>query len=501
MRLSHVEIDAFENNLIEEKVYNSPVRIIIDPTSTFGSKAKVSALKNNLLSFSKCTFNSEVSITTSDKAFGSPQISFRGCYIDSFSTGLIIQPVNISFFSCYNKHFTSAQKPQINLDIRNSLGTYFIENIKKLNVSFTAENIFPELWKNIFKIEKNIFKIKTSFYVASSREVRFFSNLFNIDNSTKRGLIRRREEMVSNYKISYIPSEKELELLDINISLNFKASLAYDTAVIKHLRLNSLTLKGKPSEIVKIEESKINEIFLHNFSPQNEFKLYQIEPLNREGKFEIHESSLENTWFDNVQLDQYKLVSFFKSSLSNIKFTSTTFPKTSTNFKSFQSLENIHYPDQKKDFYYKDQYEIFLQLRMALLKTGNTYEAQKMKSISYNALNNVSDVSRLDKTILFLNKLTNRHGISPFRAFFLLIPISIFIYLLYLNSLGLLFGESINWNLVANYFSFLDITHKSNFMVSKDLLHPFSIVLDFTNKIVLGYLIYQFISGFRKFGK
>lgn len=62
--------------------------------------------------------------------------------------------------------------------------------------------------------------------------------------------------------------------------------------------------------------------------------------------------------------------------------------------------------------------------------------------------------------------------------------------------------DSIDWNLFGYYFSFLDITHRTDFLVSKkEGLNGFSLTIDYINKIVLGFFIYQFIASFRKYGK
>jgi hypothetical protein len=495
---SYIEIDAFMHQIIEKKTYDKPVRIIYDPKSenllTPNKKTYYS------LKFKNCIFNSEVTISAPKTLRKKPDLSFDGCFIDSISLALITYPLGLSFFSCYIQHFTCDQEPKLNIDLTNSLGNFFLNNLGRLNVVYAKESIFARTWVTIYKKVENIFELKTSYNVSDTLNINFQSNIFQNTDEIQNGLVIRSNDKVKESRLLYSPSEFEMNLLNINIKLNYNSSSKTPT-VIQNYNLETLSIMGEPKGEIKIENSKINEIYFHNLSIQDSFKLYQIEPIKEKGKFEVHQCNLKNTWFDNIQLNKYSLV-FFKSSLSDIQFTSTTFPKIDANFKDFQSLANIHQPDMKKDFYYKDQYEIFLQLRIALLKTGNIYEAQKMKSIAYNALKKVKDVDLTDKIILRLNRFTNNHGISPFKALKHILITSILLYLFYLNSLDLLtFGDSIDWNLVANYFSFLDITHRNTFLVSSEALNPSSIFLDFLNKIVLGYFIYQFISGFRKFGK
>jgi len=69
-------------------------------------------------------------------------------------------------------------------------------------------------------------------------------------------------------------------------------------------------------------------------------------------------------------------------------------------------------------------------------------------------------------------------------------------------SLGRMFNShGVDWNLIGYYFSFLDITHRVDFLVDKSALNGLSVTIDYFNKILVGFLIYQFIAAFRKYGK
>ena len=55
--------------------------------------------------------------------------------------------------------------------------------------------------------------------------------------------------------------------------------------------------------------------------------------------------------------------------------------------------------------------------------------------------------------------------------------------------------------LIGYYFSFLDITHRNDFLVNKNEFTGWSLFIDYFAKLVFGYLIYQFIAAFRKYSK
>src|SRR5690606_1454309 len=111
----------------------------------------------------------------------------------------------------------------------------------------------------------------------------------------------------------------------------------------------------------------IDNIYIHNFTADQNFRLFQVKSYaQKSGNFEIHKSFLDETWFYGVRFDSYNIVSFYRSNLANTKFTSTVFQSKGLDYEVFKSLKNVHYPNEKNDSYQRDQYELFLQLKMAL---------------------------------------------------------------------------------------------------------------------------------------
>jgi len=56
-------------------------------------------------------------------------------------------------------------------------------------------------------------------------------------------------------------------------------------------------------------------------------------------------------------------------------------------------------------------------------------------------------------------------------------------------------------SLLGHYFSFIDITHRSDFLVGKADFGWWNLIIDYIAKIAVGFFIYQFIAAFRKYGK
>lgn len=59
----------------------------------------------------------------------------------------------------------------------------------------------------------------------------------------------------------------------------------------------------------------------------------------------------------------------------------------------------------------------------------------------------------------------------------------------------------IDWTLAGHYFTFLDITHKSDVIISKSEFTFLTLFYDYINKTIVSFFIFQFISAFRKYIK
>ncbi len=244
-------------------------------------------------------------------------------------------------------------------------------------------------------------------------------------------------------------------------------------------------------------------MYLYDFIPKGATSFFGISPLfQADSKIGIHKCNLDDVSFDNVRFDQYERISLYRSKLAKAIFTSCDFPRKYKSFETFLPIENVHYPERRPLSHHKDQYEIFLQLKMALESTGNFYEAQKWQSISHEALKRVPTITKDDKTILSINGSSNKHGTSISRPLWWFIGCSIVLYLLYLLSIGRLFTTTeFDSTLIGYYFGFIDITHRADFLVDKTEYNGFSLAIDGLSKLVIGFFIYQFVAAFRKYGK
>lgn len=450
----------------------------------------------------------KLTLTALDRIeFGEVSIMFNNCFIKDFETGLIASE-NVSIIihsSLFSGRIVSTNLQSFSISnciLENSI---YLSGIPMVNISYTTENIFPYLWKKFFdKIGvvdyKKFLAQDQRYHVENPKNLKITSSRKETD---KTGVYRLRHNTRPEYMVGYKLSHEEEMLLKAHVSVEYKDDTHLQTTV-NNIKLYSLTLSGNPVGIISVEHTDIGNWYLPEFSPQEDVGFYDINPIKNHGeetKVGIHRSNLDKVWFDNVYFDNFDRLSFYRSKFSNATFTSCSFPEEYETYEKFLPIENIHYPENRTTNHDKDQYEIFLQLKKALEGTSNEYEAQKLKAVSHTALSKVPSITTGDKVILCINRISNNHGLSIKEPFFWFFGLSIPIYLFYLWSVDLLFGTNINPDLIGYYFSFVDITHRNDFLLEKAQLNGLSIAIDSLHKFLIGFVIYQFIAAFRKYGK
>ena len=404
-----------QKRTFENEVFNYPLRFVLNTNEIlWGDIAK----PLSILTFKNCIFNREISFTSEGETEFTLDISFFGCIIDSISTGLLTNP-NIGFYfgGCNIKHAFLKQKPQLKtLRINNSIGNIFIENFEKLSIDYTNENFFSEYCSTIKNKRRNTGSIKAYFNIRDVTKINYYSNFYKNDNYPIKGkLVKNSNPFFSNY--IYQPTYSEVYSLKVKVHLSFSNEFISDFKLMESY-LDSLSISGSLRGDFKLINSEIDKIYLKDVSSiSGSLRFFEIKPVFQYSEFDIHNSDLSNAWFDNIDFSKYFKTSFYKSSFAETRFTSVTFFKHITEFEKltkFAPIENIHYSKRrKKENYYKDQYEIFLQLKQSMQKTGNSYESLKMQQLIFNSLEKVNDVSKLDKFILRLNRISNNHGTNP----------------------------------------------------------------------------------------
>jgi hypothetical protein len=428
-------------------------------------------------------FHKVVIINKEEIDFKDISVAFFGCYIGELKVEQIVSSnIHIAAYgSILSGKITSNKLLGVELNnclLKNSI---FLINLRKIRIAYTKENIQLNRWKGLLNSltgldYRTFLQGEQTYYVHDSIEIRYLSNFAQ---NAKKGL-------------------------RLNLYVNYNQNISDNFTSVSKAQLNSLSITGSPSGKIEIESTKINRWYLYEFSPQGNISFYDIEPVPGavDPKIGIHKCNLDKVWFDNVSFDQYSLISLYRTKFSQTIFTSCNFPEQYSIFERFMPIENVHYPTIRNRNDPKDMYEIFLQLKKSVESTGNYYEAQKMQAVAHQALEKIKSIPASDRVILWISRWSNNHGLSIKRPFLGLILCSAILYILYLWSIDRIFNRNeIDLNLIGYFFSFIDITHRSDFLVEKEQLNGCALAVDYLGKVVVGFFIYQFVAAFRKYGK
>ncbi|MCT4648488.1 MAG: pentapeptide repeat-containing protein [Carboxylicivirga sp.] len=145
-------------------------------------------------------------------------------------------------------------------------------------------------------------------------------------------------------------------------------------------------------------------------------------------------------------------------------------------------------------------------IKDSLRKAGNEISALTFKGREMTIYEKELVVGKKGKTILFLSKWSNKHGLSWSRGVFFTLMMTVITLYLYM----LLFMNDIEWEWstearLSTFNSFMQILNVTNWDLelwgTKLKNTPLQYALIFVGRIFIGYGFYQTISAFRRFGK
>lgn len=436
-----------------------------------------------VLPFYHCFFKKLTIVNEEEIEFKQISIAFFSCIlpdikIENITTNNITVGFYGSLVSGKIEH-----KNLIAVDFNNCLtpSSMFVINVPKVQINYTKENFETNHWTGLL----------IRFLLQNAHEIINKPIRYHIHNS----------------KVAHLSSNFDFqeEQFKTEITLAYQPGTDHIETKIKGMLLDAFSISGNPTGNISVENTRINSWYIYNFFPDGNVSFYSIEPASvsgKENKIGIHNSKLDGVEFDNVSFDSYPIISFYRTKFSKAIFTSCDFPEDYKTFSKFVEIENVHYPDRKPKNYDKAQYEIFLQLKKAVEERGNYYESQKLQAMAHDALRQIKSISWSDRLILKINNWSNNHGLSVKRPFVGFIISSVLLYILYLCSIGRIFNSGdFDPTLIGYYFSFIDITHRVDFLVGKEEFTGWTLLIDYLGKLIFGFFIYQFIASFRKYGK
>lgn len=516
---SVVNISYLENVIHEKRkfvfrkcIFRQGIVFMIDLTQT-----KISELD---LMFEDCIIekNKEKNEIKSNKQKQKFFLYFNTCLIQDLELDKC-DFTNASFFKSIILERLLVTNSTIRIiSIRNSFGSVFINNNPKtkLFIYYADDNLFIEDY-NLRKVNRQlkkrdslnkIFSYKTSFHISNAQEISV-----EFKKSSKKGIKRIKNEDNSLKEAKYYLKESELNELDISVSIRLESDIT-KSIKMSNCILKGLSFNGDSNAIIDIKHTTCNRLFVDNFSSAK-LLLYDFQATKEDSKLEIKNSDLSNTWFNKVRLNSFDIVSFYRTTLENTKFSATEFPK------SIEALENIHYPLEKESEYFNNQYENYKQLKIALANQSDQIQALQMHRKMYDAIRQSKKLSSQDKFILFLNNISNKHGTSITHSFICFLFILSSLYLIYTLALPKA-PYSFGWNGFSsfwksicettdfilnewkNLYALANPTHRLSLLIENNSgqeLSGMNYFISFCSRILIGWCYYQFVSAFRKFGK
>ncbi|MFD2522177.1 hypothetical protein [Emticicia soli] len=463
-------------------------------------------------------------------------IDLRGCEVGSIFIQELVVIKSITFWNSTLKDFLYYGENIGDLKIINSkIGkiTYSVSsrsNELEINDSNIEQIIIYGTTFNKISINKSNFQeilfsncsfINSYFYFLKCNNINFencnFYELKVSSNINKDSFLIFSKSFFFSLNISYFSS-----VLGFIFFKEMKPIHLIDLSLLKKNIPNPLLENNYNDSLVEKDflfERKDNE-FKSNYSEwictKKNTLVDELLKKYQQPTFVLCQSTLGKAEFTDCDLNSFDF-QFSNSKITEIFISGGTIP--SNNIQIFNiPKDTLEWHEQKVSIYnqlkkvFDSQGDVFWsshfqsktskhQSRVLELRV----EKESKNSNSWtDKVNQFFSSNRFDLRAFKLNQFSNLHGENWGRAlaFTLFVPIPF--YCLYLWSVGRLFvfSNEIDWNLIGYYFSFLDPTHKIDFLEdAKGDLNGWSRFLDFASRIVVSYGIYQLIVAFRKLGK
>lgn len=536
--------DTHRRIFYEDDEFLDKINLIVDDSID----SSTSLLKTKKIHFKGCYFDKKFELIDSleNLHYEKIELLFENCYLtgenkilnvtnEAFSITIINSVINdlrienCSFKSMSTSRVIFLERMLVNhskceaISFQNSLGTIFVNDNGEIrcHVRFSNDNLYVEKNK-IFDLYKKIAKAKeverilyldTSLNFNDLKTLNLSSELFDKDREGFKIIETPQLNAPNKKEIVYSPTKEDLQKLRIRIRINQTKGLT-ESVNIKKGFYESISLKGESASKVKLEHLNCDNLYVHDFSSHT-LNIYDLNNRNKSSsKFEIKNSNFKDSSFIKVRFDSFETVNLYRSYLEKSSFSSCSFPN------EILTIENIHYPKEIEDDYAGLQYELYRQLKFSLTNNHNQIEALEMHHRMYNSSIKRKGLRSQDKLILFLNKISNNHGTSISKAFFLSLTMILILWISYCFFLpdapfkiGLNGFESFKvaftdfWKFTFSNSKVLTIianpVHNVNNLTNLSSIEISSMnyFISFGSRILIAWGYFQFISAFRKFGK
>lgn len=307
----------------------------------------------------------------------------------------------------------------------------------------------------------------------------------NIKRLMIHGLKNESEVYITDkeYKATY-ESNPIIEELNFFCSLESTSRFYLKNIMISLFELSGTNLKGK----IFIKDVGCKNITVTNFINYGMVSVNNIYAADNYSSLIIQDSNIGNAEVYKTMFAGFKIIEVRDSIIENI---------ITSNIKWCDKVENGNVITRPEDLR-----EIYRQLKNVMVRTRNKPEELKFYSYEMDAYYEELSKSsgRIDeKFIIYTNRLTNKHGLSWSRTLKILILLNLIFYTTIKYFIAERnFGTQYIIGDIVNFIEFINPIHKvENVFMSQITVE--SKLIDVISRLLNGYLIFQFLSAFRRF--
>lgn len=281
--------------------------------------------------------------------------------------------------------------------------------------------------------------------------------------------------------------------------------------IFSDISINSFDVAGTNLGVITINNISIGDFSIVSFSNLNSFMINNLSPNMGNSYFVIDKSNVGKIELLNTNLKKFDEVVIVNSNVSDIVLSNSVLPEKIqiANKDSKIGYGPSEELELKEASFFRETYR---QLRIALEKQGNQSLALSYKAKEFYFLRKELPFG-WDKMLLYLNYISNNHGISWSRGVFFTLGTAFVFFTAYnltltesskyffwtLNTSG---KETWQASIIGfdGYIDFL-LSFPKVVVNEEPPLRSSSKVIILLARIFMGYGIYQTISAFRKYGK
>lgn len=419
---------------------------------------------------------SDLTITGQD--LNSRYINIKNCVFSG--------EINLKGLNNITLHFSNCI-----FDQRFLLVNSFIQNLHLSNCIFKQYFSFKNLNIDYFSIRDCSFDIEKNLVIDQFSAVKFEfrNNESNYDiNITPKKLnecFLLGSISKINVTLSNKGSQEIIEQLRINTS-----SIVKTDFLIRNIKVRNFHLFGelKDSTLILGNLDVFSGVINH-FANNGKLTFHSIRPLNENSLIVLKNSSLGNASIGNTDF-----ALFSKVKISNCNLIDIVPVNVSWCLSNLEKESNLL------------QRENFRQLKIIGSKNDDIISKLHFQKLEFRTLKHVlkeTNGNLLDRFILNINYLSNDFGQNFFLALIWILGISLLWYTCIKYSLDQTeFSSTLILGEIGDFLNFINPAHKfeSVFHMEKNYKGT-ALFFDALGRITSLYLLYQFISAFRKFSK